>query len=443
MTGSGAHTAGLSKAFAKTLTTTVGITGVSLISSIITARILGPEGRGLMSAAVLIATLAATLAQAGMAGSYVYHYSAARIMPYLRILLVSLIGVSVAACVFAWGGLRISHEVKLRHETNLILLFATLMASQMYFFSLSQLHSNLNFFNNLRFGLVFGNFIILIPVHVLFKPVGFEKILISQVVVLSIVTVTASCWAYRGKIWRPNAGSKRAKITEVISYGLGQHGTTVLSLVLLNFDKLILLNRGNVIEYGYYALAFSTSRLVGAVQDAVAVALFSNFAGRDTEDLSNAVNAAFRLTFVPMLSVAAAGAILAPWVLGLVYGKAFSAVAIPFAILLFECVVSGASWTLAQRFNANGRPGLVFVRQIVSVLPVLIGAPFLPDDNAFIYLALLMLAAACIRLLMTLILYAFTLKEPLPSFMPTGADYIAAKKILLRARPWIKSARSV
>jgi O-antigen/teichoic acid export membrane protein len=432
MTVSTARFSGLSKAFGKTLLTTVGMTGIGFLSSIVTARILGPEGRGLMSASVMICTLAASIAQSGLANSYVYHHGAARSFPYLRFLFWSVLCVCGLACMLAYGGLFLSHEAQLRGSMGLIVLLTIFTASQTYFFSLSQLHPDLFFFNVLRFSVVSGNLLLLIPLLIWFKPVVFQQILLMQLLVLFAVTTAAMLWSRRHKVWQLTEAKGSATLSQMLRYGLSQHGTSLLSLFLLNFDKLVLLNRSSMVEYGYYALAFSTSRLIGAVQEAISVALFARFAGRDADKLSEAVNTAFRLTLLPLLVIAAFGALVAPWFLVFVYGKAFSGVTIPFGILLFECVIGGASWTLAQRFNASGKPGLVLVRQFVSVVPVFIAMPFLPRENTFVYLALLMLCGACLRLIMTLVLYAYKLKEPLPPFVPTRNDYLMVKGILLR-----------
>jgi antigen flippase len=208
----------------------------------------------------------------------------------------------------------------------------------------------------------------------------------------------------------------------MLGYGISHHGTVVLGLLLVNFDKITLLHIGTIIEYGFYALAFTTSRLIGAVQEAVSTALYSRFAGKDINELSHNVRVAFRLTFAPMLAMAAIGAMLSPWLIVWVYGESFASTTIPFAVLLFECVISGASWTLAQRFNAGGRPGLVFVRQFISVLPVFMALPFLPEQNIHVYLSVLMLLGAILRLSVTLGIYPLVLKERVPDILPTAAD---------------------
>jgi antigen flippase len=426
---------GISRAFGKTLMTTMGMTVVGFISSVINARMLGPEGRGLLSAAIMICSIAASVAQCGMGSSYVYHFGAARRFSYLRLLLFSLVSICIFATALAAAGMQLSHAAELHRFMWLILAFTAFMASQTYIFSLTQLHSDLHFFNILRFTQVFGNLVLMLPLVLLFKVVTFEQVLFTQFLMLIIVTAMGLWWARKHLIWQLKAEVKEpVRPWFVIRYGLHQQGIGLLSIFLLNFDKLFLLNRGTIKEYGYYTLAFSTSRLIGAVQDSISVALFARFAGRDEQALSQAVRNAFRVTFLPLLAMAAILAAVSPWALSIVYGKSFADMTLPFAILLFECVIGGASWTLAQRFNAAGQPGLVLARQIISVVPVLIAIPFLPRENTYVFLALLMLCGACLRLITTIVLGVRRFKEPMPDFIPTRNDFMLLRRLITRSK---------
>jgi O-antigen/teichoic acid export membrane protein len=425
---------GLTGAFGKTLMTTVGITAISFISSVLTARMLGPEGRGLLSAALMIGTLAAGTAQLGLATSYVYHAGAARRVSYMPLMLGSLLLVAAVAAGLGWLGGQMRSDPQLQQALPWIMALAAFMGTQNYFFLLAQLDSSLKFFNGMRLSLVAGNLLLLLPLLLMYHTVHFMTLLYTQLAVVVGLTAAGMWWALRHRVWQVRTPVEPASLRQVLGYGLHQHGTVLLSLLLLNFDKVILLNRGDIEEYGYYALAFTTSRLIGAVQEAVAVTLYARFAGRDLQQLGDKVRTAFRLTFAPLLLLAVIGAALSPWLIVLVYGQKFAAMALPFSILLFECVCGGASWTLAQRFTAGGRPGLVLVRQLISVVPVFIAMPFLPAQNAYVYLALLMLLGALLRLIVTLCMYPITLKESMPALLPTRADFTMARGLLSRPR---------
>lgn len=419
----------LSSAFHKTLMTTFGMTVISFLSSVATARILGPEERGLLSAALMIATLSAGIAQMGLANAYVYFYGAARRFNYYKLLVRSLLVVAGIALLVGLGGLVLSAKPRLTEVWYLILLLCAGTGMQLYFSFLSQLKADLGFYNNIRFAQVCANALLLIPIFYFYRQhISYQPLLVAQSLVAVGLVCAGLLWARRHRIWELTSAAASATLTaavtgrEVARYGLHQHGTVMLSLILLNFDKIVLMNRGSMEEYGYYAMAFTTSRLIGTIQEALSVALFARFAGKDIAELSAKVRTAFRITFVPLLVLAGIGAALAPWLIVWVYGSKFASMVLPFSILLFECVIGGASWTLAQRFTAAGRPGLVLVRQFVSVLPVFVAMPFLPAQNIYIYLALLMLSGAILRLSITLLMFPLSLKESMPQLLPTRQD---------------------
>lgn len=426
----------LLKSSGATLMTTVVITAVGFVTSVITARVLGPEGRGLLSGALMIATLAANISLFGLANAFIYHKGTGRPFRYLLFMVLSLVFVGMFSLVTGYVGLQVTHEHRLHDELWLILGMSSVSAMQGYFYALSQLDPALRFFNLMRFMLVVGNLILLLILLLVSPVVDFRQILIAQMVVSAGLTLAGIAWARSGSVW-DGADSSKPAVTwrSMLGYGVSHHGTVALGLLLVNFDKIALLNIGTIVEYGFYALAFTTSRLIGAVQEAVSTALYSKFAGKDIEALSHHVRVSFRLTFIPMLLLAALGAALSPWLIVWVYGASFAATVIPFAVLLFECVISGASWTLAQRFNAGGQPGLVFIRQCISVVPVFAALPFLPAHNIHIWLSLLMLLGAILRLIVTLGIYPFVLKEPLPAIFPTKADCRKVLDLLTRRSP--------
>jgi antigen flippase len=433
--------ADLLKSSSRTLMTTVAVTAIGFFTSVITARILGPEGRGLLSGAILIATLAGNAALFGLANSLIYHKGAGRPFNYGGWLVFSLIFVCGLSVMLAWVGMNITDEAQLHAQLPLILLLTAATAGQGFYYALSQLNHGLQFFNLMRFLLVVGNLVLLLGLVAFMDEVNFVAILITQTIVAAGLTLMGVWWSLRNRVWQLEASDQPpATWRGMLGYGASHHGTVLLSLFLVNFDKIALLNIGTIVEYGFYALAFTTSRLIGALQEAVATALYSRFAGKDIQALSHHVRVAFRITFVPMLLLAALGAALSPWLIKWVYGEAFVSMTIPFAILLFEAVITGASWTLAQRFNAGGRPGLVFVRQFISVVPVFIALPFLPRENIHIYLSLLMLSGAVLRLTVTLGLYPFALKERMPELLPTGQDCANALKVLQGARARLRGA---
>ncbi|MFX5464683.1 hypothetical protein ABTD44_20125, partial [Acinetobacter baumannii] len=85
----------------------------------------------------------------------------------------------------------------------------------------------------------------------------------------------------------------QAKTSQMLKYAFNQHGTVLVGLALTNFDKVYLLKVATIVEFGYYSLAFTTSRLIGVLYDAMNTALYSRYAGKEEGELSRSINMAF------------------------------------------------------------------------------------------------------------------------------------------------------
>lgn len=417
------------KSSGKTLLTTVGVTAIGFFISVLTARMLGPEGRGLLSGALLIVTLSSSVAACGLAFSYIYHRGAGQRFHQKRFVFLSALFIATVAAALAAGGLLFDHDPQLRAHMALITGFALVTALQNYLVNLTQMQPSLSFLNVTRIVGVVLNLAALVLLFLVFRPVDFVYVLVGQL--LCSLTLIALCLRWAGSnVFRPVANldhappqpPREASTGHLLKYAFNQHGTVLIGLALTNFDKIYLLRVGTIVEFGYYSLAFTTSRLIGVLFDAMNTALYSRYAGKDEAELSKNINIAFRLTFLPMLALAGVGALLSPWLIQWVYGPKFASMTPAFIVLMFECVVSGAGWTLAQRFNAAGRPGLVLVRQLISVLPVVALLPLLPKENISLYLGLLMLLGAALRMAITLAIYPYVLKEPVPRLFPSREE---------------------
>jgi O-antigen/teichoic acid export membrane protein len=414
------------KSSGKTLLTTVGVTAFGFVISVLTARMLGPEGRGLLSGALLIVTLSSSVAACGLAYSYIYHRGAGQRFGQKRFVFLSALFIGALAAALALGGLLFNHDPQLHRHLALITVFAAITALQNYLVNLTQMQPSLSFLNVTRIAGVLFNLISLLLLFLAFRPVDFVYVLTGQLVCALALIALCLHWA-RGNVFRPlehapAEAPRHASSGHLLKYAFNQHGTVLIGLALTNFDKVYLLKVGTIVEFGYYSLAFTTSRLIGVLYDAMNTALYSRYAGKDEKELSRNINIAFRLTLLPMLVLAGIGALLSPWLIQLVYGPKFASVTPTFIVLMFECVVSGAGWTLAQRFNAAGRPGLVLVRQLISVLPVVALLPLLPKENISVYLSLLMLLGATLRMGITLAIYPYVLKEPIPPLVPSREE---------------------
>jgi O-antigen/teichoic acid export membrane protein len=112
----------------------------------------------------------------------------------------------------------------------------------------------------------------------------------------------------------------------------------------------------------------------------------------------------------------------ASWLIPTIFGSEYNESVLPFMILIFECIISGLGWLLSQRFNASGRPGLVLVRQLVSIIPLIYIYFYQFEFNILLTISLALLSSSIIRLIITMVFYQKVFHEQAPRLYPTKGE---------------------
>jgi len=393
--------------------------GFNFVSSVLFARILGPELRGEYGSIILIVGLIAGLSQFGFGQSYIYcrrkFYSTEGLLAFL---LTSLFAVLITSFILIFFT---EHIIVLDEQRWVIYLLACITSVVIFFTDISRLQSSLNAYNSKQIScavvtalLLLGCFFFdyaLTPLSAIY--ITLVSLISGALVVLPYILIKE---VLHKKI------SLNIDWMFAYSYGIKSYGTSVVGLLVSNFDKIFLLFMGGALDFGVYIVAYNTSRLIGIVPQTFSNVIFSKFAGSDESGLANTTSTVFSLLFIPMIGGALLIALAGVYFIPLLFGSDYIQAVLPFSILVVECVVSGLGWILAQRFTASGRPGLVFLRQFFSMIPLLALFVYMPPYNIGVVLATMMLFASILRLLLTMYMYPKVFKEVRPSLTPSGKD---------------------
>jgi O-antigen/teichoic acid export membrane protein len=415
------------KTWLQTFASAMGITLVGFLASVIVARALGPEGRGLLGWAMLIATLSASMAQLGLGQAFVYFRRTQLHWNWPQLLILA----SVVTLVLA-GSLTIivkTPAVPLAVlSTSGLVAIACALALGGLLLNVSQLESSLRTHNTSRFtgpALFFIGLLLAWQIGVLDVQSALWIQLAASIGSLGILLVW-TVRTFRATERLPVRSGLRVQLATIAPHAFKLHGIVLLGIVLGNVDKIYLLVVGSVANFGLYTVAFASSRLIGTIQETLATTVYSRYAGQHTQQAAQSIQLAFRLTLLPMLVLAALIGALGPHLLGLVFGSAFASAGLVFAILLIECVATNSGVLLSQQFNAAGRPGLVLARQMVSMIPIVVLLPFVPSSYPLEGVAAVLLVSASTRLAATLLLFKFALGQPIPSLFPARFELMAA-----------------
>lgn len=390
----------------------------------ISARVLGPEGRGELASIALFATLFGGVAQLGFGQAFVFGHRANPKWNWTGLLLL-------AGGIVAFAAVALSHVfvafVKPGYGANADLLpfLALVIALNGFLISSSQIDPALKVHNTVK---LLGPFLVVSGYSLawLFDVMTVQLTLWVQIVAGTLTAIPLLHWIALRVTARREKGSETSSYVETFGmfgrHAIHLHMTVVLGLALNNIDKVYMFLSGSLGNFGLYTVAFTTSRMLGTFQETLSTTLYSRFAGVKGNEGSESVKRAFRFTFVPMLIVALIIGMLGPQILELMFGASFRSAGWIFAILLVECVLGNSSWLLAQHFNVIGKPNLVFMRQAVSAIPVLALVPFIPESYSMVGIASLLLLSSVVRLGMTLFIYKYVLQDRPPSLMPSWSD---------------------
>jgi O-antigen/teichoic acid export membrane protein len=408
------------------------ITLFGFANNLITARALGVEGRGEYASILLLITIAGGVAQLGLGQAFVYQYRADKNLDALKNFYFCLFCSTIIAAILGGVGGNYFNE-----STSVQPLLISALTAFFSFYSLAlactQIESKLIYYNTIRFSTSFALCLTLLYLNSN-NHLSTYNIVAVQTIIFALIGTIGALKIHQSAKRRTRESQVAINTLNTLSLGLRYHLTVMLGMAAVNIDKIYLFLYSANSNFGLYSVAFTTSRLIGALQETISTALFSRFAGKKEENITETVLFIFRISFTPLIVLSLGLGLVSNELIVLIFGNEFSGASTAFSILLLESVIGGASWMLAQQFNATGQPGVVLIRQAVSLLPIVVALPFLPTDNINEWLAALLLISSTTRLLATLAFFKIRLNIPFPSVFPTIGDIgIVLRKLKLIA----------
>jgi antigen flippase len=391
----------------------------NFLTSILFARLLGPELRGEYGSIIMIVGLIGGISQFGLGHSYIYcrrkFYSAEGILAFFLTTLVTVLFTSLLFTFLT------EHLIVLEEKRWVLYVLAGLSSVTIFLTDTSRLQASLKAYNLKQISCSVVTAVLLLFCYV----INYELTPLTAIYITLLSLFSGGLVVLPFLISNEVVSKKinfKIDWTYAYLYGFKSYGTSVVGLLVTNFDKIFLLFVGGALDFGVYIVAYNTSRLIGIVPQTLSNVIFSKFAGVDESKLASTTSTVFSLLFTPMLTIAVIIAISGGYFIPFLFGSEYSDAVLPFSILVVECVISGLGWVLAQRFTASGRPGLVFLRQAFSMLPLLFLFVYMPPYNIGVVLASMMLLAAILRLLLTMYMYPKVFQEARPSIIPWAKD---------------------
>ena len=405
--------------------TQVFIVLMNLATGIITARLLGPEGRGVYVAITLWPPLLAMLATAGLNSAVVFRMrrnpgapdavagaallsgfisSSLMIVAGALVMPLFLTGYSSSVVLFA----QLCLAAVLVNSTQIVIKQAFAGTGQYWYCNLTHLLPQLY------------HLVALVTLALLatLTPRGAALALFvsGALAVLSVLPKFLRTMAPRFK-------AVRAELKEIRSYSLRAAPAGLVTALILHSDRLVLIPLLSARELGFYAVAFSFSRVVQFVQPALQSIFLSHLAGQGEAGSLRVHDTACRFLLVALSAGCVVLWLAGEWLLGFAYGAEFAAAVGIFRLLVIEASLGVLAQVTVQLYLARDRPGLVSAIQagtlVVSLALLLILVPRFGGTGA----AIALVCAGAVRWLALLGGMRLALKLPLPRPYLNGEDW--------------------
>ncbi len=367
--------------------------GTGFLANILAARLAGVSTFGAYSLGLSTANNIATYAAGGIGTTATrfsgrYPYGSPNYGSFARALaVVAAVSACVAATALMWGAGPIAHLLR-KPELSLLLRWAALSAAGMIV-----LESARGFFVGQRriralvvLSLTVGcGLLLLLPAIALSHRA--VPMLMAQGSVLTLAVL--ACVVFAGPLQlrgRGNGGHAprrpfRAILREVWGYGLIQL-TGLLTANLAGWWVTILVARDDttLAQMGFFAVASQFRNLAGLLPGLLTEGSFATMATEVESQTGDAASMPHRLmavcTFAATavsMALAAAGIVLAPWLLRLMYGRAYSGAALAVAVGLSVAVLQMGNSPTAARVSIVSIRSTAAINTTWAVLTAVLG----------------------------------------------------------------------
>jgi O-antigen/teichoic acid export membrane protein len=419
-------------AIAQTIATRYLTAGLNFGTGIITARVLGPDGRGEQAAMMLWPMLVPYLLTLGIPTALRYcirrdpeRQAELFTMATLAAGVLSIVAIAVGV-VFIPAWLH-QYSLAVRSEAQICMIFGAEVMLNLITTAMLEAVGDFKGANSMRFFPTVLTFAVL-----LFMAVGHALTPFSSALAYLTPPVLAGVWGYwhlrRYLVF--SAADPRPALRALGSYGIRAYGVDILGTLSAQVAQVLVVGFLSATAMGVYMVGLNTSRVLLLLHGAVVTVVFPNAAGVEPARVVPMVARAARVsTSLAAIFGLALGAAL-PLLIPAFYGRSFHD-AVPVAqVLTVEAVIGGLGFVLTQAFLARGRPGFVTALQALG-LPIAVPCMLvLMPRLGLMGAAVSLLIATCARLAFVLISFPLILRVPIPNLIPCADDFAIFRRLL-------------
>jgi O-antigen/teichoic acid export membrane protein len=408
-------------------------------TGILTARILGPAGRGELAAMILWPLFVASVTTLGVPSSLIYHL---RRRPddrehlvtngFAMAALMGTLAAAVAALILPWW-LR-AYSPSVIHAAQWFLITVPICSVTLAGRAVLEAGHDFSASNAIQ---------ILTPLATLAALPTFLAAHSMNSYTAAAAYIVASVPSFLLMVSRVRRTGLRAAclrlavMKQILQYGIRSYGIDVLGTLALQVDQVLVVSLLSAAAMGSYIVVLSISRMLNVFQTSVVMVLFPKAAGHNKDKVMAMTGQSVRISGLVTAACGVMVCIAGPTLLRVVYGAEYEAAAGALRILVLEAVLSGIVFVLAQAFMALNRPGVVTVLQGVGLslsVPMML---WLIPRYGIYGAAMSLLVSTTARLIFVCAGFRIFLKISPPRLLPVWRDIkslLGACQFLLRER---------
>lgn len=334
---------------------------VSLATGVLTARWLGPAGRGEFYLVLQFAALAGLLLSFGLGPAYQYHlrkgdYTPAAVVAHILVQLALLAAALGAACWLAMPLLRYATAAQLPDRLLIAAAALTFLTVASLYFGSSAMgldggvrfNSVVNAVAGVAYVLLLGGVLLLLGGSVLGALLAFGVSLLIRALA-PVILLLRHAREPLGPLPRGMSGA-------LFAYGFGSLLGNVMLSSVLRIDTFLVNAYAGPAAVGVYSIAVAVGELLLMLPAAAGVALFPHLTAQPDDDQ---VRLAARVARLSVLLSAAAAAVIAAAgypLIWLLYGGRYLAAFVALLWLLPGLVAMTTVYAYANLYSGRGRP---------------------------------------------------------------------------------------
>jgi O-antigen/teichoic acid export membrane protein len=362
------------------------MTGMGMLTGIITARWLGPTDRGLFNLLILLPTVLSNFVKLGIPQASVYYMrrknvSASEVASNSLWFALTMGSALAIVCWFGRDWL-LAKVLKEAPESlippTLILIPCVLL--QFYFLGVAQAQERFGEYNVRQ---IVPNLLSLIGMFVVL--VVLRRGLVAAVLAQTAITIFMSVWM-TVRVHRDAPITLRvnpALLRDMLGFGVKSYVQTLAATLHLRIDQFVLAYVCSPTDVGYYGIGVTIVGLLLKVSEASGTVMFPRLAAQDRAKAWVATTRVVRHTlFITGLGV------LALWVVGpigipLLYGHKFDRAIMPMVILLPGALMMSLYQLLTRTFTSDAKQEInIFAAVSALILNVALNFLFDPKMGA-------------------------------------------------------------